>query len=122
MNPLAIFNKNWSIIKDKRINHYKVVEDLLLKNNNTANIAIYKDEKCIAFGNFFYNLKLPTDENVRYYFHLKDGFVGCGTESLFWFFFDENRIIINDHKYKHPYDELMNDYYDFLNRLTEENI
>jgi hypothetical protein len=122
MKPIDTFKKNWQKIIDDRVTNYKLVENLLLEDNNNADVAIYKDEKCIAFGNYFDTLKLPTDRDIRYYFHLKDGFTGCGTASIFWFYFDENRIIINDHKYIYPYYELLNDYNNFSNRLTEENI
>lgn len=122
MKPIDVFKKNWQKIMDDRLTNYKLIENLLLEDNNNADVAIYKEDKCIAFGNFYNNLKFPTEESIRYYLHLKDGFVGCGTQSIFWFFFDENRIIINDHKFIYPCDELMNDYNNFFNRLTEENI
>lgn len=120
MSPVEIFSKHWNETSDKRIHDYSLKDNLKLGNGSLAQLAIFKGDECIAFGNYYEKLQLPTDDENRAYFHGVNGFVGCGTSSLLWFYFDDENIIINDHKWIYPYDELMKDYCEFLDRLTEQ--
>jgi hypothetical protein len=120
MNPVEKFKKHWSALDDNRKQNYSLKENLILQNNAIAQVAIYQGDKCVAFGNYFEKLELPTQDEIRTYFHGNNGFIACGTSSLFWFYFDEEKIIINDHKYKYPFDEVMKDYYEFLDRITKQ--
>jgi hypothetical protein len=122
MKPIDVFNKNWLNVIDDMKNSYKIDENITLDDNEHADIAIFKDNICLAFGNYFNKLVVPTDDNLRDYFHGKNGFIGCGTSSKFWFYFDDDRIIINDLRYVYPCDELMNDYNEFFSRITLEII
>jgi hypothetical protein len=120
MTPKEIFLKHWNSIKDPKSRGYIITDKFSLQNGKIAEIAIHFKEECIGFGNNFDELKLPNKEDERYYFHANDGFIGSGTHSKFWFYFDKNNVILNDHKYAYPYDELMSDFDDFFQRLHSD--
>lgn len=120
MKPITVFEKKWLKIKSPLLVNYQIIENYKLQNDAMADIAIFSNDKCIAFGNYFDKLQLPSENEIRYYFHGKHGFIGCGTLSLFWFYFDDKDIIINDHRHNYPYDEIMTDYNDFFSRLTQD--
>ena len=122
MKPIEIFSKHWFGLPNELTQNYSLKENFELKYNTIAQVAIFNGDNCVAFGNFFEKLLLPTKDEIRYYFHGVNGFIGCGTSAQLWFYFDDKRIIINDHKYIHPYDELMGDYNEFFTRLIQENI
>lgn len=117
MKPIEIFIQKWSSIKDLRSTEYQIVENFRLENEKVVDVALFMGDKCIAFGNHFEKLKLPTMDGDRFYFYHENGFIGCGTSSEFWFYFDNNKIIINDQKFVYPYDEVMKDYNEFFNRI-----
>jgi hypothetical protein len=71
----------------------------------------------LAIGIYYEKIITPDKNNLRRYFHGVRNFIGCGTNSKLWFYFDDKHIIINDHKYIYPYDELMKDVYEFVERL-----
>ena len=118
MKPIDMFLNQWNKIIDSKSKDYSIVENIELRDGAIAQVGIYLKEECIAFGNYFNELKLPNEDEIRFYFHSENGFVGCGTSSRFWFYFDNDKIIINDLIYAYPYDELMKDYCEFLDRLT----
>jgi hypothetical protein len=120
MKPIDIFLNQWKGINDIKSKDYSIVENLELKDGAIAQVGIFLKEECIGFGNYFNELKLPNENEIRSYFHGKNGFIGCGTNSKFWFYFDDKAIIINDHKYKYPYDELMRDFNELFERITKE--
>ena len=118
MKPLDVFNSNWFKVSNPKIKDYRVVENLILGNGKVANVAIYCGDVCIAYGNYYDDLKYPENENSRSYFHGNHGFMGCGTSSRFWFYFNDDVVILNDHGYNYPFDELMKNYSDFFERIT----
>ena len=120
MKPHHVFLEHWNKIKDHRVKDYQIIEDFILHNDSKADIAIFLEDQCMAYGSFFTKLKLPKAEGDRFYFHRENSFIGCGTESKFWFYFDNDQIIINDHKWKYPYDELMDNYDMLFDRLIQE--
>lgn len=121
MTPKEIFLQHWNCIKNPKSRDYIITDNFFLQNGEKADIVIHLNEQCIAFGNYLDDLKLPQNDDERYYFHGNHGFIGCGTHSEFWFYFDKNNIIINDIKYIYPYDELMNDIEVFFQRLRSND-
>ena len=121
MKPITVFEKQWLKIKSPLLVNYRIIENYKLKNDAMADIAIFSNDNCIAFGNYFDKLQLPSEnDELRFYFHGNHRFIGCGASSLFWFYFDNKDIIVNDHRYNYPYDEIMGDYNDFFSRLTQD--
>ena len=117
MTPKEIFINHWNGIKDPKSRDYTIKDNFLLQNGKKADIVIHLNDECIGFGNYLDELIFSPQKGERYYFHGKHGFIGCGTKSKVWFYFDKNNIIINDLKYNLPYDELMNDFDVFFIRL-----
>ena len=120
MKPKEIFQKHWDEIKVSNSRNYRIEEDFKLDNDAIADVVIFLDKECIGFGVYFSELLLPNENQNRNYFHRKESFIGCGTQSKFWFYFDKNNIIINDHKWVYPYDELMDDYSSFFQRIIQD--
>lgn len=117
MTPKEIFLKHWNSVKDSKSSYYLISDNFPLQNGKYADIAIFLNEECIGLGNKFDELNLPSKGDERFYFHSKDGFMGCGNNSKFWFYFDKNHVILNDLGYAYPFDELMSDSNDFFRRL-----
>jgi hypothetical protein len=118
MNPKQVFLTNWNKIKDPRKNDYRIEEALILRNGNKADVVIYLNDECVAFGSFFEELVIPDRKSSRFYFLRKDLFIGCGVHSRLWFYFDNEHIIINDHNYAYPFDEKMKNYSMFFTRMV----
>ncbi len=121
MKPIEMFLKQWNSIKDTNSKTYHIDENFSLQNGEKADIVIHLKDDCIALGKYFDELKLPKEDEIRFYFHGNNSFIGCGSHSKFWFYFDKKKIIINDHNFIYPYDELMKDYEMFFERLKEDN-
>jgi hypothetical protein len=119
MAPIEIFQSHWNKIKNTNKTKYTIVSKYNLQNGEVADVAILKDENCIAIGKYFENLEIPKQDSNREYFHAKPGFMGCGTISDFWFYFDNHQIIINDHKNAYPFDEPMTDFNMFFERINK---
>ncbi|MBZ9786424.1 hypothetical protein LB456_03050 [Psychroflexus sp. CAK57W] len=111
------FSKHFEKIDDNIRSLINIKDSYTLENKASADVALFYNDECLAIGKYYKTLILPTDKNIRRYFHGDHDFMGSGTDSKLWFYFDDKNIIINDHNYVYPYDELMKDTEDFLNRL-----
>lgn len=120
-NPLQIFlNSHWENLDDKSKEKYSLISDFILLNNDIVDVAIVQKNnpnEIFALGKYYNEIIKPTENEIRYYFH-NGGLIGCGTSSNIWFYFDKNSIIANELKYDYPYDELIKDINDLLQRMT----
>jgi len=120
MKPNEVFLGHWEKIKNQRVKNYHIEKDFILQNGVNTDIAIFLKNKCVAFGSYVTKLELPKEKGSRFYFHGENSFIGCGTVSKFWLYFDNDQIIINDHSFIYPYDELMDNYEMLFDRLIKE--
>ena len=90
------------------------------KNGEVADIVILKDSQPVAFGKYFSELILPSEDNKKEYFSKVVQGKGCDWPSRLWFYFNEDNMIINDLKWTLPHDELMSSSLEFYKKLTEE--
>lgn len=111
------FFKLWEKVSPEIKSQITVMENFELGNQTVVDIALFLGDKCLAFGNFYEFLETPTEEKTRKYFYGNHGFMSCGTPSRLWFFFDNESILINDHKWLYPYDELMENVQEFVSRM-----
>lgn len=114
-----IFENHWRNLNNNLKSKIMVVYDHKLKNNINADVALFDEKDCLAIGKYVEKIISPDDENLRRYFHGAYGLIGCGTYSKLWFYFDDENIIINDHKYVYPYDEMVKDLNELIERANE---
>lgn len=120
MTPKKTFEKQWMRVEIGLKEGIKIIEDYPLNNGRTADLALLRNEECLAIGKFYPALVQEVKEYSRNYFHGDHCFIGCGTSSKLWFHFDKDRIIINDQRYVYPFDEKMEDYREFAERLKKD--
>jgi len=93
--------------------------DYGLNNESKADFCILKGDQCLAIGNAIEHKMVKNEEDIRRYFFGKEHrFIGCGSTSNYWLFYDGKTVVLNDHKYIFPYDEYCDDFAKSMNRVA----
>ena len=120
MNPVKILKQKWSS-NDYLIMNYTLEGNYQLKDDQVIDIGVLLNGQCVAFGKYFKELEECNENDSRTLFH-KYGANHHLSNIEFAFYFDCNRLIVNDLKQTYPFDELLNDFNVLYERIKKRTI